>query len=181
MKYVRLSVLLAAAAALGACGDELHGTTGGGGSGGSGGAPPTDIAGDYSITLTNGENGCMLQNWMAGAVTKDVAFTITQDMDAKVVGNLGGAAALYADLVLGSHTFKGEVTGDAFTMTDYGTQQGKMNNCSYTFNAVMEGTINGDAVEGKVHYKPQTNMSPDCGVLNDCTSDQAFNGTRPPK
>jgi hypothetical protein len=177
MRSVRwLCGLFAVVAA--ACGDQFQ-TSGGGSTGTTTSIPPADVAGDYNVAVTNGDNGCEQANWMKGASTTDIAFTITQK-DAAIVGTVGGLAGAYMDLVLGSHEFTGEVTESAFTMTNYGTQQGKKDGCSYTYNAVIEGTINGDAVQGKIHYEPKTNGSPDCGVLNDCTSEQSFSGVRPP-
>src|SRR5690349_16693792 len=139
----RLWVLLAVTTVSGACGDSFQGSTGGGGTGGTGGPPPpADLAGDYTISVTDGDNGCNLANWMKGTSTKNIDFTVTQS-EAHAVGLVGGLAGTYMDLVLGSHKFEGEVTGDAFSMTDYGTNQGTMNGCSYTINATIDGTIDG--------------------------------------
>src|SRR5262245_10087305 len=103
MRSVRwLLVPFAAAAASGACGDSFSGTGGGAGSGGSGGSPPADVAGQYTINVTSGPNGCQFPNWTEGAMTTNIDFTITQDSKdpTKITGTLGGLAGTYADLVL---------------------------------------------------------------------------------
>jgi hypothetical protein len=43
------------------------------------------------------------------------------------------------------------------------------------------GSINGDAIDGTVTYRPSTNHNADCGHLETCTSVQRWNGTRPPR
>jgi hypothetical protein len=47
-------------------------------------------------------------------------------------------------------------------------------------NAELKGTIVGDVLDGTIDYKSSTNGSPDCGAVQNCTSEQAFNGSRPP-
>ena len=42
-------------------------------------------------------------------------------------------------------------------------------------------TLVGDAVNGRLTYRPQTNRAPDCGVLDACSTVQSFSGSRPPQ
>src|SRR5262245_57064299 len=72
-----------------------------------GGGDPADVAGDYSISLTNGENGCDFANWMEGETATNVPVVITQGSEGEedqATAVVNGAAGTYLDLVLGSRT-----------------------------------------------------------------------------
>lgn len=42
-----------------------------------GGCEPANVAGNYSVNVTNRENGCGFQNWTVGDTASNIAFTIT--------------------------------------------------------------------------------------------------------
>jgi hypothetical protein len=84
-------------------------------------------------------------------------------------------------LVLGSNTFEGEAAGSRLDLTLFGTRSANDAGCTYTVNGNVLATLNDDALEGTISYVPQTNGSPDCDQLNDCSTVQMFNGTRPPQ
>jgi hypothetical protein len=147
------------------------------GCGGSGNVP--NVAGDYSINVTNGANGCNYANWQSGSTASSIAFTITQS-GANLTGVLGGAVATYFDLLLGSHTFTGGAEGSAVQMTLYGKTAAQMGNCTYTVNATLNGTSNGDFLSGTIDYTDQGNGNPDCASIQGCKSTQSFTGSRPP-
>jgi hypothetical protein len=181
-RLVALSGLFSIAAAA-ACSEPFKsgtGTSGGSGGGGGGNVEPADAAGEYLISATNGANGCMFDGWMEGNMSTGIPFTVTQDGD-EIQGTIGGAVGVVATLLLGSNNFVGTVVGDDFTMTNYGTKSSTSGSCAVTVNAFVDGSIDGDAIQGSIEYIPQTNGSPDCGVLNDCKTIASFSGVRPPK
>jgi hypothetical protein len=142
-------------------------------------ASPADIAGNYTVNVTNGENGCSLDGWTAGATTTAIPFVITQS-DADATGSVEGLAGTYLDLVLGNHIFTGEVRGDQFEATLYGTRPTTRGMCTSTVNVDLFATLDGDFLEGTLTYSAQTNGAPDCAELETCENIQSFNGTRPP-
>ena len=145
---------------------------------GCGGA--ADVAGTYSIGITNKDNGCGFDNWTVGQMTSNVGLVITQSGD-KATATVQGVAGAFYTLVLGTASFTGTVDGNALDLTIFGTRQATKNSCAYTVNAEVHAAISGDLLSGTIDYKAATNGSPDCGSIQDCTSSQAFNGTRPPK
>jgi hypothetical protein len=147
------------------------------GCGGSGNV--ANVAGDYSINVTNGANGCNYPNWMQGTMASNIAFTITQN-GASVTGVLGGAVAIYFDGLLGGHTFTGGVEGSTVQMTLYGKTVAQSGNCTYTVNATVTGTSNGNFLAGTIDYTDQGNGNPDCAAIQGCKSTQSFTGSRPP-
>lgn len=140
-----------------------------------------DASGQYTLAVTNGDNECGYQGWTEGEQTSGVPFSVTQDDDNHVTATLEGLAGGWVALVLGSRTFEGEVAGTRLELTLFGTNSFNMGGCTYTVNGEVLATLNDDALEGTISYRPQTNGSPDCGDLNDCASVQQFNGTRPPQ
>lgn len=140
---------------------------------------PADFRGDYTIALTNGDNGCGFANWTEGDTATGVQFTITQEGSA-ITGIIGGGTGWWATVVLGDDTFTGTVDGDSTTMTLYGTNSAQQSGCTYTVNATMNGDLDGDYLSGTIDYRASTNGSPDCGTLENCLTRQMFNGTRPP-
>lgn len=141
---------------------------------------PADLAGNYTLTVTNQENGCPFDNWEEGQSTAGIPLTITQS-GFDVTGVLEGLPAVFFDLWIGSSTLTGEVEADEFEMTVLGTNPSQDGGCEFTTNATMTGTIDGDALSGTIDYTQATNRDPDCAEREDCHSLQAFNGTRPPE
>ncbi len=138
-----------------------------------------DVAGTYTVAVTNGDNGCGFDNWTVGDTASNITFSITQDGD-MVTGTVEGATGLYLGVLLGSNVFTGTVSGDELEMTLHGTTQGTMGNCSYNVNATIHGEVDGDFLTGHIEYTTATNGSPECGTLEGCVSMQSFNGARPP-
>ena len=145
-----------------------------------GGEDPAWVAGDYTISVTNHENGCNFANWQEGDTTTGIALTVTQSGD-DVTGDVGGATGTWLDLTIGSSTYTGAVDGDHLTMTLFGTNPNTVGECSYFVNSTVTATLSGDALQGEITYTPSTNGHPDCATVNGCVSSQAFNGTRPPQ
>jgi len=168
----------------GAAGLSAGGTSGGDGSaGGSGGTanldPPADMGGDYMVSLTNGQNTCAtVTDWTEGQQSTGIPVSIVQD-GTILTAEVGGAAALYFILLTGDYNFTGEIHGNEFTLTCYGTRPTTAGNCTYTVNAIITGTVDGNAIQGTMTYQPALSDNPDC-AQHDCQAEQAFSGSRPP-
>jgi hypothetical protein len=143
------------------------------------GGEPVDVAGNYMVTITNGANQCAFAGFTEGTVATGVPLTVTQE-EAAVTAAVEGAAGAFLDLVLGSRQFDGELDGSALSLTLFGTAPFMVGACTYTVNGEVSATVDGDLIEGTIDYRPSTNGSPDCGVLETCVTSQQFNGTRPP-
>jgi hypothetical protein len=182
-----------ALAAVGGCGGSEKltpakgsaGMTASGGSGGSGGSAgdvdqaPAELVGDYVVSLTNGKNTCStLADWTEGKESSGITITITQD-GTMLTAQVGGEAAILFVLLTGDNNFSGEMHGNDFTLTSDGTKSTTSGNCTYTVNAVISGTLTGNAIHGTVTYEPAISDDPDCAPY-DCQAEQAFSGSRPP-
>jgi hypothetical protein len=140
---------------------------------------PADVAGDYSISTTNRENGCNFNDWTEGDTITNVPLMITQSGES-LTGEVSGAWGTWLDLVLGSRIFTGKVDGDEVDMTLHGTNSASDGGCTWFVNAHLTGTLSGDVLTGNIRYTPATNGHPDCSTIEGCVSRQEFNGTRPP-
>lgn len=144
------------------------------------GSDPADVAGSYTIAITNRDNGCMFSSWVVGEQTTGVQVVITQSGD-QASASIEGVAGTFFDLWLGSHTYTGTVDGDELTLELFGNRSQASGNCAFTYNSRISGRINGDALSGRVEYTAATNNNPDCSMLESCLTYQDFNGTRPPQ
>jgi hypothetical protein len=141
---------------------------------------PADVAGDYTLAVTNHENGCGFQNWTEGESSSNIPLTVTQN-GRDVTAILEGVTGVWVEALLGSKTFTGGMSGHDLDVTLYGTRALTQGGCAYTVNANARATLSGDVLSGTIDYTPATNGSPDCGALEGCVTTQAFNGTRPPQ
>ncbi len=144
-----------------------------------GDSPPEDVAGTYTINLTNGANGCNLENWTEGNTSSGIPVVITQ-ADATASAEVMGLAAVALDVALAGHVFTGDVDGDDLNLAITGTRSATSGNCTYTYNALLDATLAGDVLTGTISYQAATNDNSDCAALEGCASVQNFNGTRPP-
>jgi hypothetical protein len=146
---------------------------------------PVDAAGEYSISVTNRENGCDFDDWTEGNTATGIPVTITQD-DEDATATIEGVTGFLLDVVLGPTAeptgpdFTGSVDGNHLELTRFGTRNSIEGNCSFTINAVIDAELDGDILQGVIRYETNTNDSPDCGAKEECASIQEFNGTRPP-
>jgi len=140
---------------------------------------PVDAAGAYSVTVTNGANGCGFLSWQEDVVTTGVPLTIAQQAGA-ISATVEGVPGAFLDLVLGSREFQGQVDGAELELTLFGTTPFTSGNCTYTVDGAVSATVDGDVIEGQIEYRPSTNGSPSCGDLETCVTAQQFNGTRSP-
>jgi hypothetical protein len=143
------------------------------------GSDPVHVAGDYTLALTDRDNGCHLSSWTVGQQTTGIPMTITQSME-QVTANVGGIAQVALDLGLGDHVFTGTVSSSSLDANITGTVPQQTGNCTYTYNAEIYGTLSGNALAGFVHYTAATNENHDCTAVENCVSTQEFSGSRPP-
>jgi hypothetical protein len=135
----------------------------------------------YTVSLTNGMNGCGLSNFTPGDSSTNVGFTITQTGSA-VSGTAEGLTGVGLDLWLGSHTFTGTVSGSHVDMTLHGNRaMTTSSGCAYTWDARVEGDLTGNALQGTITYSAAAAESAACSEIRMCRSVQTFVGSRPPQ
>lgn len=156
-------IVLTASAVLAACGGD-----------------PTDVRGEYTVSLTNRENGCESANWTEGDTAAGVSLVITQNDTAVTLDVTAPGARLYLDAVLGGHVFTGSVDGNDIDLLIEGTPMFSRATCDYTVDAQIVGSLDGDVLSGDIFYRAQTDGAVDCGTLTGCASRQEFLGNRPP-
>jgi hypothetical protein len=138
-----------------------------------------DVAGVYSVGITNQESTCPFDNWVVGKETPGIGLSITQDGQT-VHGALDGLIGVFFAAAFGSANFDGSIKGNSLTLNNYGTRAQMMGNCSFTYNATVQGTQTGDSIAGTITYSAATNNNPDCSAV-ECSASQKFSGSRPPK
>jgi hypothetical protein len=143
------------------------------------GGSDENVEGDYTIALTNRDNGCMFANWTVGEQAAGIPVVVGQD-GSNVTATINGGAGLVLDVALGGRTYTGDIDGDDVRLELFGTRGQQMGNCSFTFNSTIDAKIEEDTLTGRIEYRAATNGNPDCAALEDCLSFQDFNGTRPP-
>ena len=140
---------------------------------------PANVAGNYTIAVTNGVNGCNFPDWTPGQTTPNIPVTVTQDGDA-ATATVSGLSGVFVEARLGSRTFNGKVGSSSMRLELFGTRSTTQGQCAFTVNGLLRADIDGDILQGSITYTTATNHAPDCGALENCESVQAFNGTRPP-
>jgi hypothetical protein len=138
-----------------------------------------DVAGEYSVSISNGKNGCALESWQEGSTSSNIPVTIAQT-GTSVTASVGGAAGLLLALGYGSAKYDGAVTGHRLEATLFGTASKRTGNCVYTMKSVIRADAQGDFLTGTVTHQPAPNGNPDCAAVT-CMSQQSFNGNRPPR
>ena len=144
------------------------------------GGSDADVAGNFSVSVTNRDNGCNFQNWTVGDQATGIQVTITQD-GSNVTATVGGVTGALLDIALGGHAYTGVVDGDDLALDLVGTRAMQMGNCTFTYNSAIDASIDGDVLTGEVHYRGAGNGNSDCASITGCDTFQDFNGTRPPE
>ncbi|MEM9190479.1 MAG: hypothetical protein AAGF12_14935 [Myxococcota bacterium] len=142
--------------------------------------PPADVAGDYTANVTNGPNQCNLDTWNEGSTLSGIPIQVSQE-GASVTAEVGGGVGLFLDVWLGARSFEGGVTGSRIDAVLFGQNPNRVGGCTFTIDAELEATLQGDLLEGAVQFRPSTSSHPDCLTFANCSNGQAFNGTRPPR
>jgi hypothetical protein len=159
----RFALVTLGFAALAGCGDD-----------------PADVAGEYSVNVTNRDNGCMFEDWTEGDTATGIPVSITQD-GSSVTAEVGGLTRALLLFWLGGATFTGTVRGDQLDLQLQGTRSMSSGNCAYTMDAVIDAEVRGDTLSGEIRYEARTNNQPDCGTLTGCATVQGLSGARPPR
>jgi hypothetical protein len=139
-----------------------------------------DIAGTYTMSRSVQQNNCGIVAGAAGDSFEGVRVAITQS-GGQATASILGAAGAATELLMGTSTFSGTVSGSSFDLALASTTAGSSGTCAYTINAHMIGSISGDAIQGKVVYTYVTNKTADCGARDTCQDIELFSGSRPPK
>ena len=142
---------------------------------------PVYVAGDYTIAVTAGANGCNLANWTTGSTASGIMLQLVQTQgDPAVSGTIQGALGVLFQIVLGTNSFTGRVGGRNLEALLTGTSTLTQGQCQYKIQVDLKGQLSGDVLTGTVDFTTSTNHSADCGALEGCHSTESFNGTRPP-
>jgi len=138
------------------------------------------VGGNYTVNITNGDNGCMFDDWTVGETSSGISLIVRQDENDQVQLDVEGVGGTYLDVIVGGSIFNGEVSGEEVTAALIGTRAYSGGGCTSTLTVDLDAEVNGDFMQGTLTYRPVTNMHPDCGALLTCRSVQSFNGSRPP-
>lgn len=141
---------------------------------------PADAAGQFSIALTNRDNGCELDNWVEGNTSSNIPFEIAQS-GGSITGTIQGVAGGILEAWLGSRDYDGHISGNSLSLELFGSRSFSSGNCAFTYNSTITAELDGDVLTGTIDYTAATNGNPDCSSLEGCVSTQEFNGTRPPQ
>jgi hypothetical protein len=146
---------------------------------GCGGGSDANVEGDFTIALTNRDNGCNFANWTVGDTAANIPVVIAQT-ESNVQATVNGGAGLALDLAFGARTYSGTVDGNDLLLELQGSRAQSMGNCAFTYNSQIDARIDVDTLTGRIDYTTATNGNTDCAPIDGCVSFQEFNGTRPP-
>ncbi len=148
---------------------------------GCGSDDPANVEGNFTVAVTNRDNGCNIPSWTVGDSQANIPVVITQEGTA-VTATVMGFTGASLNIGLGSNVFSGTVDGNDLDLDLFGTRPQMKDTCTYTLNGKIVGSIDGDTLEGRVNYSIATTTptNPDCASIQGCLSFQEFNGTRPP-
>jgi hypothetical protein len=139
-----------------------------------------DVAGSYTVDVTNGQNGCNMGGWTDGAMSTGIGVTVAQN-GTQLTATVGGLVGAFLSAGLGTNTFTGPLVGESATMTATGTVQVAQGSCTFTTNATIQAAFSGDTMQGTVTYqRVPVSTSSGCAALQGCMSVQNFSGVRPP-
>lgn len=142
--------------------------------------PDAQVAGTYTVNVTNRDNGCNFANWTVGNQTSGVSVAITQS-GTSVTANVTGGVGVVLDFAFGSSMFMGSVDGDALDLKLLSNKPQTSGNCTFTYDGEIAATSSGDILTGRINYTPATNGHPECVSIEGCITYQDFNGSRPPQ
>lgn len=140
---------------------------------------PDDVSGNYTLSFSNGANGCEFEDYQEGETAKNIELAINQD-GADITGEFEGLVGVYLELVFGSRIMSGTVRGDTLSMK-VSSKSVTEGDCKSSLNVTLNATIDGDVLEGDMRYTVITNGDDSCTAVPNCVTIQRFNGTRPPQ
>ncbi|HEX4513335.1 MAG TPA: hypothetical protein VH054_07355 [Polyangiaceae bacterium] len=140
---------------------------------------PTNFAGTYTLSTTQNADDCNLgsASWTPGSTT-NFTGTFTQDGTAAQITVTGGAAVVL-NVVVGTDTFQGSVSGNTFTSELIGTKKQTDGACSWSTNIAISASLDSNSVlSGTITLTPITNGDPSCGAKNSCANTETVSGNR---
>ena len=140
-------------------------------------SPPANVAGTYTVSVTNGQNGCNISTFTPGAMSTGVTVQVTQN-GAQISADVMGLAGVYLTAGVGSSTLVGQIGGSQASLS--ANADHTLGNCAFTTTATASITFSGNTMQGSITYTDSGNGSSDCGVAQSCTNEQMFAGSRPP-
>lgn len=138
-----------------------------------------DVSGNYLVALTNRASSCDFKDWVEGKEAAGIGFNITQD-GAVLQATVDGVTAIWLGLALGSAQFEGSAEQSSIALVNYGSRAQTVGNCTFTYDATVDGQLDGDAISGTITYAPHTNGASGCAGV-ECRALQDFSGSRPPR
>src|SRR5262245_50701914 len=103
------------------------------------GGSPADVAGNYTVSVTNGPNGCPFPNWTVGESATNIPVTVAQD-GSNATATVEGGVGTVLMVGLGSRVFAGDVDGSGLDLELIGTAVQTSGSCEYTYNAHLDGS-----------------------------------------
>lgn len=137
--------------------------------------PPVQLAGRYTLVIKAGANGCSFASWNEGSL--GVADVVLLEGSPGVQATVEGLAALTFGLLLGRTDLAGVISGRTLSLSSAGTTRAELNGCSYTIDANVEATIEGDTLQGVITYSRNLGDKAECAAYA-CTSVSPFTGLR---
>lgn len=154
---------------------------------------PALSEGSYTLTVTNGPDGCGFYNWTMGESLETPLFirqmtpTAADPAVAEISGALVGVGGLLVALGVGSHEFTGTVQGQALTLRVRGTTLQTRGSCNFLFDLIGTARVDGPAgpdasgdtfLRNGVIRWVASPVSGDCSAYRSCSTVQTFTGRR---
>ena len=136
-----------------------------------------DVAGNYTVATVDRSDTCSIGSWNTG-MQRNATFTVDQSGSDITLRITGGTLDQFISVLLGTNTFTGGVDGDDVSASITGTMPQTSGACTFTLNARIIASQDGDALNGRVEYRIAPVGEADCSSREDCVAKQDFNATR---
>jgi len=143
-----------------------------------GGGSDANVAGTYTMAITNRDNGCNFSGYNIGAQSM-VGVNITQT-DSNLMATVTGGGGFLLALVVGSNIYTGTVDGKDVDLQIIGDLAMNSGNCAFTYDSEIHARLDGNSMSGRIEYRSVTNGNSDCASITGCLTFQEFAGSRPP-
>lgn len=139
------------------------------------------IAGTWTLTIRNGQNGCMFGDWQEGAMNL-VELAVEQDplQDARIRARVQGLAGLVFGVGFGSADLSGTIDGRQVQLVLVSENPiAAPGGCMFTPRIAASATVDSRTFRnGKLVYSPYTTSGPACAPIAGCETVQTFEGVR---
>jgi len=136
--------------------------------------PTAQVAGDYTLTVTDNQNGCQVENFTTGASQSGITMTIAQNGSSLSATGTGSTGLMLAFAT--GDTLNGWIDGQEASLTS--SVSHTVGGCAYSTTATANLTFTGNQIQGTILYTDSGNGSSDCGFMQQCTSTQTVTGSR---